>query len=513
MTKHYDVLIIGAGISGLAAAHCLSSAGYSVTILESQSVPGGRLSAQETVYLEHEGRIWQFPTEHAVHGLWYPYSNFFRWIADIIPDEMLRPAMEEGWIRSRGTEITKTRAGSAIRGGFLPAPFHYLQLFLIPQFWSMIGLSDIVRLPWVLFGLFYALAVDPFNFQESSREARLSDLIRNWGPSIRSFMIGLSRNGLSANPKEIPLSGFLAFLRFYTLRSRKSWRFSYFSDPAGEVFIEPLVAQLKSRLVELHYDTTVSALENLNNNWVATTSREQFVARYAIVATDVQSAQKLLANRQSEETRLSFSESPQSFAPLVLRFWFNMKPNERMEAGIFSGDFILDNFFWLDMIYDSYRAWGAAVGGSVVEAHIYGPADVVSQEDAWIVSMALSEICLVHSELRGRRIHFTLNRLPMSHTLFSIGSEVGHPGTTSEWPNLFIAGDWVRHPHPSLYLERAAVTGIAAANQVLEHEGRPMRPILEPPAPEPFAAGLEKLLTAGGKTISRVRKLIQIKPK
>ena len=36
------VVVIGAGFAGLAAACCLAKAGHSVTILEKNSVPGGR---------------------------------------------------------------------------------------------------------------------------------------------------------------------------------------------------------------------------------------------------------------------------------------------------------------------------------------------------------------------------------------------------------------------------------------------------------------------------------------
>ena len=57
----------------------------------------------------------------------------------------------------------------------------------------------------------------------------------------------------------------------------------------------------------------------------------------------------------------------------VLRFWFDAKPRDTSEAGIFTGDFVLDNFFWLDRIMEPYLSWSKASGGSAIEVHIYGP--------------------------------------------------------------------------------------------------------------------------------------------
>ena len=50
----------------------------------------------------------------------------------------------------------------------------------------------------------------------------------------------LMRNGLSAHPEEVPVSGFLAFLRFYTVMRRDSWVFDYLSGPGGTCIAAPL---------------------------------------------------------------------------------------------------------------------------------------------------------------------------------------------------------------------------------------------------------------------------------
>jgi carotenoid phi-ring synthase / carotenoid chi-ring synthase len=90
-----------------------------------------------------------------------------------------------------------------------------------------------------------------------------------------------------------------------------------------------------------------------------------------------------------------------------------------------------------------------------------------------------------------------LQRNPASHTLFGIGPADRHLGTVTPWPGLFCCGDWVRHANPALFLERAAVTGIAAANAVLQRRGLPEWPLIAHPRPEPFVGWIEGLMRKG----------------
>ena len=62
MTRTTDVLIIGAGVAGLTAAHELCTAGLHVTILEARDCIGGRILTHHTK---------QYPVElgaEFVHG-------------------------------------------------------------------------------------------------------------------------------------------------------------------------------------------------------------------------------------------------------------------------------------------------------------------------------------------------------------------------------------------------------------------------------------------------------------
>jgi hypothetical protein len=75
------------------------------------------------------------------------------------------------------------------------------------------------------------------------------------------------------------------------------------------------------------------------------------------------------------------------------------------------------------------------------------------------------------------------------------------------WPGLYACGDWVRAATPALFLERACVTGILAANAVLETLGEKPWPLLRPLPPEAPAAAIERAARALRVTLRKNRKI------
>jgi isorenieratene synthase len=94
-------------------------------------------------------------------------------------------------------------------------------------------------------------------------------------------------------------------------------------------------------------------------------------------------------------------------------------------------------------------------------------------------------------ELKGHLIHSTLTRNEATHTLLDVGRPEEHLGITTPWPGLFCCGDWVRGCDPSMFLERACVTGVQAANAILGDLGLEPWPLLTHPQPEALAGMME----------------------
>jgi carotenoid phi-ring synthase / carotenoid chi-ring synthase len=494
MDNHYDAVIIGGGVAGLSAALHLAERGLKPLILEADERVGGRLSGKEELIVND----FHFPNEHGVHGIWSSYLNLKSMLKkhEILPQ--LIPANEEQWIYRAGNTVKRAPIGSIIRNSKIPAPFHYIQLFLLPQFLFMLGLRDWASLFNVWSTLVMAMGVDPFVEDQPLEGLTFGKSLKRWGPAIRSLFFGLTRNGLSTDPDQVPLAGFLAFLRFYTLMRRDAWRFDYLPNGSGDV-IEKLSEKIKQLGGEIRLKSRVKRIEK-DGDWI--THYEQdgvhdaIKSPFIILASDSPAAESIIKN-SFQTDNLFF---PHGLAHAVIRLWFDKEPRRHPESGIFSGDFIMHNFFWLDKIYDAYRKWHDATGGSCIEVHVYGPESVLTQTDAVLLTNVLTDFYRAFPELKGHLIKPFIQHNAATHTLPALGARGTHLGIETPWQNLFCAGDWVRHETPAFFLERACVTGIEAANRVLSLLGKDIFEIRNYPAPEPLAAWIESLIIKGRKT-------------
>jgi isorenieratene synthase len=341
-----------------------------------------------------------------------------------------------------------------------------------------------------------SIGVNPFVEDQPLAGLTFGKTLRHWGPSFRSLFFGLTRNGLATDPDDVPLAGFLAFLRFYTVMRRDAWRFDYLPDGGGEV-CEKLSVKIKEFGGRIKFKSGVKRVEKKDGEWLVHFELnglpESVTAPFLILASDSPGAESLIKN-SFQTDNLFF---PYGLGHAVIRLWFDKQPRKHPEAGMFSGDFVMHNFFWLDRIYDSYRAWSDETGGACIEVHVYGPDDVLRQTNAVLLTNVLTDFYRAFPELKGHLIKPHLQRNAATHTLPALGTRGTHLGIETPWQNFFCAGDWVRHESPAFFLERACVTGLEAANRVLALLGKDQFGIQTYPPPEPLAAWIERLMVRG----------------
>ena len=506
-----DVLIIGAGLAGLTAALHLAERGLKPIVLEANpQYVGGRVAGNTTVEFEQCGQVWRFRGEHGVHGIWSPYRNLQAMLTRHNLRPTFIPAQEENWIyRYSNGRVKMAAVGSALRNSWIPAPLHYLALFIRPRFLQMLDIRDALSLIEVWYSLLLALGVDPLREDQPLEDQWLSDLTRHWSPALRAFMIGLIRNGLSAHPEEIPLSGFIAFMRFYTLLRRDTWAFSYLPADGGTSLVEPLAQRLRELGGVIELGAKVDRLERSGDRWIAVGGSigSSPAARSLILATDAPNTRSILCASEATSPIANDLYFPRGMPTAILRFWYDRLPDNSVEAGIFSGEVVIDNYFWLHRLQDQYLRWSKATGGSAIEVHIYGPPELLAESDALLLTRAAADVQAAFPELRGHLIQQVMQRNDATHTLFGLGRADQHLGIVTPWPNLFCCGDWVRHPSPAFFLERACVTGIAAANAVLQSRALNPWPLLGYAQPEWPARLIEKLMRAGRRTLRKTRRL------
>ncbi|MGB4892176.1 MAG: FAD-dependent oxidoreductase, partial [Propionicimonas sp.] len=156
---------------------------------------------------------------------------------------------------------------------------------------------------------------------------------------------------------------------------------------------------------------------------------------------------------------------------VVLRLWFSGRVDADRPAFLgTSGYGPLDNVSVLERFEDGAAAWSQAHGGSVVELHAYAAGADVQPGTAAAQAVAdelLHQLHLVFPETAGfTELHREL-LVADDCTLIDPSPWRERPGVVTPVPGLVLAGDWVRADYPVALMERAATTGILAANELL----------------------------------------------
>lgn len=455
---HPKVVVVGAGWAGLGAAYHLAQQGYAVTLLEAGGYPGGLVAGWKT----SQGRS----VEAGIHGFWYPYRNIF----SLVKKLGLTPFTD--WTRSSQYSPAGLEVESPIfqQEPRLPTP---LGTFLYTRF-KRLPLSDRLSALPLLYGV-----VDFDNSDEAWKRydsVTARELFKQFGVSARLYKESFEPMllvGLFAPGEQCSAAAALGMLYYFILAHQPDFDVVWCRGTVGEKIFRPWVEQIEQAGGRVLTQRRVSdVIMQGDANPVVTgvvCGEETFEADAVIFAVGVTGMQKIV---NSSSTLRQFPEfcnlmNLSTIDVLATRLWFDRKIPVPLPSNACFG---FDNttgwtFFDLNALHDEWKN----EPGSVIEADFYHANQLLPMDDADIIAKVQRDLATCVPEFRAAKVvDSSVIRLPKAVTHFSPGSYQSMLSGKTSFANIFMSGDWIITRHGSWSQEKAYVTGLEAANRVIE---------------------------------------------
>jgi uncharacterized protein with NAD-binding domain and iron-sulfur cluster len=468
------VIVVGAGWAGLGATDHLVSQGYEVTLLEAGAYPGGLVAGWQTA----GGR----PVEAGIHGFWYPYKNIFSLV------DRLDLAPFTPWMRSAQYSPVGLEAESPIFQDQprLPMP---LGTFVYPRF---------PRLPLIDRLSAWPMLYPVIDFDNSDEAWQRYDamtareLFKTYGVSARLYRDAFEPMllvGLFAPGEQCSAAAALGMLYYFILAHQADFDVVWCRGTVGEKIFQPWcdrITQAGGKILTQRRVTDLILNDQGQVNAVIC-GDQRFEAEAVIFAVGIAGMQNMVRSSPTLQEYATFRDMMNLGAIDVLatRLWFDRKVAIPQPANACFGFHPTtgSTFFDLNVLHDDYRQQSE----TVIEADFYHANQFLSMSDQAIVRMVQQDLTTcIPAFSKAEVVDYSVIRLPRAVTHFAPGSYRYLLPPQTPLQNLFLSGDWVVSQHGSWSQEKAYVTGLEAANQVINYlqQGQPAA-ILPVEADEP----------------------------
>ncbi len=192
-----------------------------------------------------------------------------------------------------------------------------------------------------------------------------------------------------------------------------------------------------------------------------------------VFSVGITGIKKIVSNSESLQSREEFRnlKNLNAIDVLATRLWFDRKINIPLPSNACFGfdETTGWTFFDLNALHDEYRD----EPGTVVEVDFYHANQFIPLSDEEIIPIVQKYLATCVPEFANAKvIDSSVIRLPQAVTHFSPGSYRHMLPAKTTFNNVFMSGDWITSRHGSWSQEKAFVTGLEAANLVVNYLGK-----------------------------------------
>jgi carotenoid phi-ring synthase / carotenoid chi-ring synthase len=479
------VVVAGGGIAGVSAAVVLAERGIPVVVCESAARLGGRLGAHPRTL--PDGTVqW---VDHGFHGFFRQYYNWRRILRRIStgpagPVPLLHPLGSYPVISARWPDEEFDR---------LP-PTPPLSILALTLRSPSLRLRELVRadhnvgLALLGFdaGQTYAY-LDQLSAEQFLAALRLPE-------RARVMLFNVFAHSFFNDAATMSAADLVAMFHFYFLANPEGLGMDAPHADYQSAIWGPLGRYLQQRGAQLLTGATVTGLDrDPAGAWrVRTADGGALSADEVVLATDAGAAARILGASpgvtSGDERLAAVAARPRTGPPYaVARYWLDgdVRP-ERAQFTSIADPGVLDSVTLYHRFEAGARSWHGRTGGSVVELHAYACPPGVAAAD--LGAAMLAELGQLWPEVRRLRQIDRYCHVGTDAAGFPVGGHACAPGVRTAVRGLTLAGDWVASPFPAALMERAAATGIGAANAILAASGHRPEPMWSVP-PRGILAG------------------------
>lgn len=463
-----NVLVIGGGVAGLAAAVELASKNFPVILVEQKQHLGGRAYS----FIENETGDEVDNGQHLMMGCYHSTLRLLR-VINSLNNVSLQPALHVAFRHPVENSFGKKRK-IELRASSLPAPFHLLT--------GLLGLKSLSigdRLSLLRVGIALMKA-------KPESDARLQQMtVSEWLRSLhqseenRKYLWDILAIGaLNDVPDRVSAALFVKVLQAAFLGKRSNSAMAIPRKGLSKIFGEPAADFLRAHGGDVRMNTAVEHLTVHGNRisevqlspLAGSSTGEIIVPDAVISAVPYFDVPKLF----DEQTLRKFPEfnCAEKFvsSPIVtIHLWFD-------------ADFVEEEFVALldspiHWVFNKTKIYGKSKsGGSYLSLVISGAEQFMEMGKEELTAMALAELRrfffneIFDSENRPVSVLHSLV-IKEKRATFSprVGTEQFRPSHKTPLENFFLAGDWTDTKLPAT-IEGAVQSGFACAEAVRNYQ-------------------------------------------
>ncbi len=463
-----EAVVVGGGIAGISAAVVLAERGVAVTLLEAAPTLGGRLGAWPHTLPDGTEQV----VEHGFHAF---FRHYYTW-----RDVLRRIDPELGFLRPVGgyPVVSRTWPPEDLTG--LPAapPLNLLALFARSP---SLGLRD-------LLGSNTALATQLLAYDRVATTARFDDMpaaefLAGLGMSDRAqaMLFEAFARSFFAQPGSLSAGELIAMFHYYFLGNPEGIGFDAPDTDYLTCIWAPFAAYLDKHGVQVRTGAPARMLSPADgHHWRVDTDTEPLTTRHVVLATEPGGLRDLFAaSPQAADAapRLAAKAAGLAVAPpfAVTRLWLDRDvAPERPTFSAVSREPTLDSVTVYSRLERPSAQWAARTGGSIVELHSYA---CTAPDASTATARMRAELAALWPETADVGVLHLQERMEATAPAFPPGGAGSRPAPAGEARGLRVAGDYVETPFLTGLMERAAASGVLAANDVLAEVGAGSEPV------------------------------------